>query len=333
VGRLAVAGWLLLVLAIAGCGSGGAKEAPRFFSSASVWNKPLAGDAPLDPSSAGLVSELERQVRTHGPWINSTQFSVPIYTVDKGAPGTSVHIDTPSDMFTGIPDATRLAQTLAGIPIPSNARPAAGTDRHLVIWQPSTDTMWELWMAHNPALGDSAAFHDNAPGWHASWGAKIPGVSRSSGVIPPPFGATASGLALAGGLVTNADLRAGRIEHALALSLPDTAQGRFVAPAVRTDGGYAGPNAIPEGTRFRLPANLDVDALRLPPIARMLAEAAKKYGIVVRDRAGSVAFYAQDPTPTGDPTLAGLLGGKSPAEVLAGFPWSRLEVVSPQIAR
>lgn len=322
----------MLLLAVAGCG-GRAASAPRFFSPASVWNEPLPDHAPLDPHSPGLVAELVRQVRGHGPWINSTEFSVPIYTVGRDVPGTSVHIDTPSDMFTGIPDATRLAQALQGIPIPPGARPAAGTDRHLAVWQPSTDTMWELWMAHNPALGDSAQFHDNAPGWHASWGAKISRVSRSAGVIPPPFGATASGLALVGGLVTIADLKAGRIDHALALGLPDTAQGRFVPPADRTDGGYSGPNAIPEGARFRLPADLDVGSLHLSPVARMLAEAAKTHGIVVRDRAGSVAFYAQDPTPAHDPTLANLLGGKSPAEALAGFPWDRLQVVAPQPAR
>jgi hypothetical protein len=330
--RFAATVWLLLALASAGCGSD-TKGAPRFFAPTSVWNKPLADRASLDPNSSGLVSELARQLQAHGAWINSTEFSVPIYTVGKHAPGTSVHIDTPSDMFTGIPDGTRLAQALEGIPIPPNARPAAGTDRHLVIWQPSTDTMWELWMAHNPAQGDSAAFHDNAPGWHASWGAKITGVSRSPGVVAPPFGATASGLPLAAGLVTTADLKAGHIEHALAVALPDTARGRFVPPAVRTDGAYTGPDAIPEGTRFRLPASLDVDALHLPPMARMLAKAAQSYGIIVRDRAGAVAFYAQDPTPTGDATLSNLLNGKSPAESMAGFPWNRLEAVSPDLAR
>jgi hypothetical protein len=329
---LSAVGLSLTLLALAGCG-GGTGEAPRFFSPTSPWNKPLARGARLDPDSRGLVAELGRQVRARGAWINSNEFSVPIYRVGKGARGTSVHIDTPSDMFTGIPDATRLAQALEGIPIPAGARPAAGTDRHLVIWQPSTDTMWELWMAHNPALGDSAAFHDNAPGWHASWGAKISGVGRSSGVIPRPFGATASGLALAGGLVTIADLKAGRIDHALALALPDTAQSRFVPPAVRTDGAYTGPNAIPEGTRFRLPADLDIEGLHLSPVARMLAEAAQSHGMIVRDRAGNVAFYAEDPTPTGDTTLAKLLGGKSPAEGLGGFPWDRLEAVSPSPAR
>jgi hypothetical protein len=318
----------LSVLALcAGCGGADSHPPPRFFAPGSIWNRPLADAAPLDPASAALVAELDRQRRVHGVWINSTTFSVPIYTVPADQRGSSVHIDTPSDMFTGIPDATRLAQALEGIPIPPGARPAAGTDRHLVISQPSTDTMWELWMAHR--LGDGFPSRDNTPGWHASWGAKITRVSRSPGIVMPPFGATASGLPLVAGLITLDDLKAGHIDHALALAIPDAKQGQAVPPATRTDGAYSGPGAIPEGTRFRLPASIDVGALGLPPVARMIARAAQAYGIIVRDRAGSVAFYAEDPTPSGDPILARLLAGQSPAAALAKFPWERLQALSP----
>ena len=320
---------LLLVLALAtfaGCGSAD-DLAPRFFAADSPWNKPLPDTAPLDPASAALAAELERQLHAHGAWINSNEYSVPIYTVPKSQAGTSVHIDTPSDMFTGIPDATTLAQALEGIPIPPGARPAAGTDRHMVVWQPSTDTMWELWIAYR--VGDGFPVRDDTPGWHASWGAKITGVSRSPGVVPSPFGATASGLPLVAGLITLEELKDGRIDHALALALPDAKAGAFVPPANRTDGTYSGPHAIPEGTRFRLPADLDVQALGLPPVARMIAAAAQRYGIVVRDRAGSVAFYAEDPTPTGNAVLRERLAGQSPAEALARFPWNRLQALAP----
>jgi hypothetical protein len=317
---------LAALLPAAGCGEEKTEPHPPFFAPSSVWNAPL-GNAPLSPDSAALARELGRQVTAHGPWINSAEFSVPVYTVPKAQAGTSVHIDTPSDMFTGIPDATRLAQSLEGIPIPPGARPAAGTDRHMLIWQPSTDTMWELWLAHR--LGDGIPSFDDTPGWHASWGAKITGVSRASGVNTVPFGATASGLALAGGLITLDELEAGRIDHALALGIPDTKRGAFVAPATRTDGAYTGPHAIPEGTRFRLPADLDLDALDLPPVTRMAAEAAQRYGMIVRDRAGSVALYAEDPLPTSNAILKRLLDGQSPADALRRFPWDRLQVVAP----
>ena len=51
------------------------------FSPTSVWNSPLAADAPLAPDSTALVAELQRQVTAHGSWINTTQYSTPIYKV------------------------------------------------------------------------------------------------------------------------------------------------------------------------------------------------------------------------------------------------------------
>ena len=31
------------------------------------------------------------------------------------------------------------------VPVPPRARPSGGDDLHVVIWQPSSDTMWEFW--------------------------------------------------------------------------------------------------------------------------------------------------------------------------------------------
>ena len=81
------------------------------------------------------------------------------------------------------------------------------------------------------------------------------------------------------------------------MSLVETAPATFTWPAQRTDGSTfsSGITAIPEGTRFRLDPSFDVNSLRVPTIVKMLARAAQTYGIVVRDKAGSVALYGQDP--------------------------------------
>lgn len=287
----------------------------RPFAPASVWNARLAADAPLAPSSPALVADLARQVRSAGPWINSSQWSVPVYQVPAGQPRVQVKIDVPSAMFTNMADAVSLYHALDAVPIPPEARPAPGTDRHLVIWQPSTDTMWELWIARR--LDGQ---------WHAAWGSRIDDVSESDGIAPAPFGATATGLPLVGGLMTRDEIRDREIPHALALALPDTAAGRFVWPANRTDGASLAADAIPAGTRFRLDPQLDIDSLGLPPVTRAMAVAAQRYGIVVRDHAGSVAFYAEDTFQFGK---GHDYGGLDPAQLLARFPWSRLQVVAP----
>jgi hypothetical protein len=160
------------------------------------------------------------------------------------------------------------------------------------------------------------------------------GVSRNPGYYSDPntWGATATSLPMLGGLIRLDELRAGRIDHALALALPEIRAGQFTAPARRTDGDAARQTAIPMGARFRLDPALDLDALDLPPVTRAIARAAQRYGMIVRDRAGAVVLYGQDPTPTGSDPYPELYGERSPSELLAAFPWDRLELVRMQLS-
>lgn len=314
----------LLACGLAGCPAPSVADAPdpapqRPFAATSVWNTRLAPDAPVARGSAAAVANLVEQVRRAGTWINSSEYSVPIYQVPAGQPTFEVRLDTPSAMYTNTADAVELSRALAAVPIPLGARPSAGTDHHLVIWQPSTDTLWELWLARR-AIGLRGLE------WRAAWGSRIDHVSTSDGINTHPFGATASGVSIVGGLMTGDEVRRQVIPHALALAVPDTAADRFVWPANRTDGRLTAAAAIPQGTRLRLDPDLDVDALALPPLARAMALAAQRYGIVVRDHADAVAFYAEDPNTAGRYDWG---GGLDPAQVLARFPWSRLEVVDP----
>jgi hypothetical protein len=329
--RLTLLGAIVLAALAAGCGKGSDSAAApdsRFFAATSFWNAPIARDAAVDPQSDAYVAELQAQVAEYGVWINSHRFSTAIYTVPRGQAGLPVEIDRPSDMYTNATDAAALERRLAAVPIPPGARPAAGTDRHMVIWQPETDTMWELWQAYEVPRDRCPCTRPFLPGWHAAWGARIDRVSESDGVNPHPFGATASGLAIAGGLMRIDELRRGRIDHALALAIPRTAHHRIRPPATRTDGDDPRPIAIEEGTRLRLDPSFDLDSLELTPVARAMAEAAQRYGIVVRDRAGAVAFYAEDPGPTSGTPYADLFEGKQPSRVLVGFPWDRLQVLA-----
>lgn len=295
-----------------------------------MWNRPLSRGAEVDPRSRALVSSLVAQVAEKGAWINTLRFSVPVYTVGKDVRPVRVAVDTPSSMSTAnARDGAALEHALSAVPIPADARPAGGGDRHMVIWQPATDTMWELWLAHDVPRDDCPWRRTDLHGWHAAWGARIDDVSQNPGVPAQPFGATASGLALAGGLMRVEELERGRIDHALALAIPYPARGRVTPPATRTDGGDERPDAVPEGTRFRLDPTLDIDSLQLPPVTRAMAMAAQRYGIIVRDHADAVVFYAEDPSRLGMNPYPKLFESRSPGELLSGFPWDRLEVVSP----
>ena len=101
----------------------------------------------------------------------------------------------------------------------------------------------------------------------------------------------------------------------------------YASPAQRSDGTSSSPLSLPEGAHLRLDPSLDLAKLHLPRLTLMIAEAAQRYGIFVRDRARVTHFFAQDPTPTGAtpmPALGGYFEGRSPAQLLAQFPWEHL---------
>jgi hypothetical protein len=187
--------------------------------------------------------------------------------------------------------------------------------------------MWEFWGAS-----------EQSGQWHARWGGEMRDVSRNPGYFhsPADWGATATSLPLLGGLIRIEDLRAGRIDHALALAIPRAAAGAYAFPAQRSDGIDPSPTAIPEGTRFRLDPRLDVAAMHMPTVTKELALAAQRYGIIIRDQSGVVAFYAEDPRPTGtNPYVGrhGLFGNQYPNNLLRYFPWSHLEVLKASITK
>lgn len=296
----------------------------RFFAPTSIWNAPLADRVPLDPRSGEIIAAFEAEVETEvaakkGPWIDTTAYSVPIYRVPADQPTVRVELTAP---------ATGLQTAWNAVPLPPKARPAAGSDGHLLLWQPAADRLWEFWRLAR-----------RGGGWQAGWGGAMEGVSGGSGAYGPGswagatryWGASASSLSIAGGLITLEDLELGYIDHALAISVPNVRAGVYAAPAERTDGVSPNPASLPEGAHLRLDPRLDVATLKAPRLVKMIARAAQRYGIVVRDGSPSVAaFYAQDPTPTGTNPYerpGGYFEGMYPSQLLASFPWDHLQLL------
>jgi hypothetical protein len=283
-----------------------------------------------------MISDLMGYVTNprYGPWINASSYSVAIVTVPADQPTVNVTLD-------GIVQDPRLIAAWRSVPLPPSARPSPG-DNDLAVWQPSTDRMWEFFQLHH--LAD---------GWHAEWGGAMQNVEFDRGVYargawrpspwnsnqdplsfsgaPPEFlwGATATSLPAVGGAMTYQDLKAGQIDHALAMVYPNVRWRTFVSPAQRDDGRSMDPDSLPEGARLRLDPSLDLADLNMPPLTRMIAVAAQRYGIIIRDQSGTVAFIQQD--PTGNPAFLALgpklTEGLYASQLLASFPWSHLQVM------
>jgi hypothetical protein len=293
------------------------------FASTSFWYQQIPSDVALHPSSAALVADFDRQWREHygNVGINTSSYAPPIFVADADTPTRTVRFwDCQGKGYVPSGWSTQFD----AVPVPADARPSPGTDAELVIHQPSTDTVWELWKAR--VLADGT--------WEACWGGRLQGVSRSHGVFGFPWGTTATGLSLAGGLITPEELEAGRIDHALAVSVVEPRRSVFSWPANRTDGFVSSESAIPEGLRLRLDPTIDVDSLDLTPAARIVARALQTYGMVVRDKSGSVTFYGENVVAEGrsDPYPA-LFGGVPRYDVLDGIPWHRLQALPMDYGR
>lgn len=298
-------------------GSGGGVVVPeagsdRFFADSSIWNRVVSGPVAIDGNSSTLVSSLARQAREAGkpPTLNSDAYSTAVYTVD----GSTPEIDIELVREFRPPE---IIEQFRGVPLPPEAQAASGTDSHVVVHRPSTDQLWEFWDLRGSGADRTAA-----------WGGRLDGVSTSDGIMTHPAGATASGLPLVGGLITLAELEAGRIDHALAMAIPEVRAEWFTAPANRTDGNVYGDSVLPEGARLRLDPSLDIASLGLPEPTRLLAETAQRHGIILRDISGVVAFYGEDPGPSGSESVYdAFYGGLTPQAVMAAFPWDRLQVL------
>jgi hypothetical protein len=316
----------------------------REFAASSYVHRPLPPATAKLPLSDVFVRNIVRQVSVHGTSVNIDQYTPPLYVVAPDAPAMRVKAARASDPRWSFGP---LQRQWTDVPRPDGFQPSAGTDKDAIIYQPSTGRYFEFWGLESGNMAETGLNGDRLPQWQAAWGGRIDNLAKSPGYFSPTpdghkFGVAATSLALLAGLMTIAELKVGTINHVLHVALPETRRGFWVHPAQRTDGAADRPDAIPQGTLFRLPASLDLAGLRLDPFARMIAGAVQKHGMIVRDTAGVVAFYAENPLSTqphthpyfGEGGILRCPGGRAvPAcypdghNLLAGFPWEGLEAV------
>ena len=304
-------------------GSAAVRLSPQSFYRQKVTNAPLAAN------SARTVARLAASVRDNWGGVaafNAYQYNSGVYTVPANQPKVRVEFDDcqqkgyiPANLFTG-------RKQFLDVPVPPHAIPAKGTDGEMSIYDPAADKIWEFWQMRRKGSG-----------WSACWGGRIDDLSTSQPIFTHPYGATATGLLLAGGMVSADDVRRGRIDHAIPIAVIDVARfDRFSWPANRSDGNSTDPDSVLEGQRLRLDPSIDVTSLDLTPIGQMVARAAQEYGFVVVDKGGAVAVLAESGEPekalTGRNPWDTLLGGTD-SRLLRNFPWERMQAIRPDFGK
>jgi hypothetical protein len=200
------------------------------------------------------------------------------------------------------------------VPVPTSGfKPANGSDKQAVVlnYTGSGREYVEFWGLRK----------DSAGKWLGAWGggeSLAAMTTTADGVrvwrtTEQPYGAAASGIALVPGLILLDDLERGAINHPVMFAVPNACHAHK-PPATRSD-GLGGKDCIQYGTKLKLPASIDVDAIRsdsrwcgpstagrtaaeapaagwdpatstcpLPPLARMLARAAQSSVLVATDQ-------------------------------------------------
>lgn len=296
----------------------GATAAPFAFAPDSYVNTPLASNAPIDPASTTMVQRVVAQAKSDGTAVGWQSWSSPLYVASASQPTVTV---TPN------PYRADIAAEWAAVPLPPDAQGSPDSEAPLVVYQPSSDTMWEF-----------IGFHKTASGaFEAYYGGKMANVSTNPGYwLIPDHGVTATGIPIMAGLQRISELQAGQIDHSIGFAMPRPAP-CWRWPAHRQDRVHdlsvSDALAPPEGSILRLPANLDIASLHLPRYTEIVARAVQKYGMVLRDRGGDVGFWAEEYRGTGTNPYTGgtdpIFQGMDSSALVAAFPWDKLQVLAP----
>jgi hypothetical protein len=240
-----------------------------------VWHADVA-HLPVLSGSAAYISSIGTSARVKadfgaGVW-DGGPIGIPVTYVPAGQVRVPVSFDDGDESDRGPYPIPRDALVEGG--------PNAGGDRHVLVVDTGACKLYELWDAHPLANGS----------WHAGSGAVFD--LRGNGLRPAGWtSADAAGLPVVPGLVRYEEVAAGRIDHAIRVTVPHS-QNRYVWPARHAASSSSGAALPPMGLRLRLKSTVDIS--RLPAQARVVAQAMKTYGVVVADN-GSAWYLSGVP--------------------------------------
>jgi hypothetical protein len=230
-----------------------------------AWNQRV-DRLPVAGNSSGLIASIGLGAPVHPDFgsglYNGAPIGIPYAVVSKHTRRVHVSFDYASESDKGPYPLPR------GVPIEGG--PGSTGDRHVIVVNRDTCTDYELYAAYPHGSGSS---------WHAGSGAIF--HLRSDRLRPAGWtSADAAGLPILPGLARYDEVKRGTIDHALRFTAPCTARS-YVYPARHSASTCSGPNLPPMGLRVRLKASVKISGL--PYQARVVAQALKRYGLILAD--------------------------------------------------
>jgi hypothetical protein len=283
-----------------------AGSVPRLYSPDTFINTPVAPAPALEPNSQAIVSQAFESYSSHANLADDDSWGIPVFHASPVSPTYDVGCLYYDCWY-----------EFGAVHIPVDAQPQYGSDGHMVVMQPNGQEM-DMWIAQH-----------TADGWTSGerWLTSAYGSAANCTRVHGCGSADVAGFALAAGMVRPEEIAQGHIDHALAITTPDTRANYIACPATDTDGHHFDPDALPIGAHVQLDPSINVDKLPIPRWQKIIAVALQHYGAYVVDTGGSVALYAESDL---DRPFAAWSRAGVPADApsLADLPWGSMRVLS-----
>jgi hypothetical protein len=295
----------------------------RPFANNSPWNTTVTS-LPVDRLSQRYVREARERIdvgpqgarlRAHDDpvFINTHAWTVPVVDETNGVPTRVVCRQPP--LLPPKHDYCGDGWSVTTLMIPPDVDPHPEYDGWFTVLNRQQGVAYDLWRARRSRDGGTISYQ-----FMRKWDLNGPGF-----LVPNTVSARGSGLPLFAGLIQPDEIRAGRIDHALAMSVPGPAQRNYVQPASATD-GIGRDTSLPEGARIRLKPGVTLRSLdgrytdprcddplfglrtaRRPVLCRRyrfpsrtnrraadaIVTALRRYGAIVVDRSNVPTLYAK----------------------------------------
>lgn len=281
----------------------------KLYPGSTAWSQPVPSDAATDAASKRWVDyiiERQSQRSKDGPFLAIRRYAVPVWVGSSKDPVMKITAcrSYPCRNVAG----TRLR-------VPRGAKADLGTDGHMVLVDQRREIAYDLFKAQK-----------NGNTWSGAGGGRTR-YRTSRSATGRRSGATAAHSALLAGLIRPQEIRRGRIDHALQATIPGIGSGEPRCPAVANVPTTDDPDAPPEGTRFQLSPSVNVGELEVPRIVRVIARALQRYGMIVVDNGGQIAFRGENPIGKKPDPWAALGYDNASSISLAGLPLDELRVI------
>ena len=246
-----------------------AKAAPvptttcNVFPADNVWNTDIS-TLPVNANSGAWMGSMSAATTKLHPDFGAPPYGFPFNVVDNTHQTVSVNFQYASESDPG------------PYPVGNDTLIENGSDRHALIINKSTCTLYELF-----------ALSGSGTSWTAGSGAIFP--LGSDALRPLNWtSADAAGLPIFPGLVRWDEVQAGTINHAIRFTAVQTDQS-FLWPARHQAGAANNPSLPPMGARFRLKAGYNISGFSTQ--AQVILKALQHYGLILADN-GSNWFFS-----------------------------------------